>query len=272
MTAEGSSDSVLDTSVQAIPSTPDGPEASLVAMQLTLGPRDLRYSRRVDGRGIPSGPKESASPRVAPGAASASKRAHLQRQQQRAGSHDRALPAEPKGEPRMSAGSGRVKGLSLALAAVLGMLVFLPAGALCAPLPEGRAYEQVSPADKNGGDVGGPLLEGAFANALGHSASDANSILYASFSSFADAQSAELFTYYISTRGDGGWSTHAISPPPADPPRLFENPPFHAFARISRPPCSNGGSRRWRRRRRLNSRTSTWARLGITLLSTKPRR
>ena len=123
-----------------------------------------------------------------------------------------------------------MKGLSLALAAVLGILVFLPAGAHCAPLPEGRAYEQVSPTDKNGGDVGGPLLEGAFANALGHSASDANSILYASFSSFADAQSAELFTYYISTRGDWGWSTHAISPPPADPPRLLDNPPFRAFA------------------------------------------
>ena len=57
VTAEGSSDSVLDTSVQAIPSTPDGPEASLVAMQLTLGPRDLRYSRRVDGRRVPYRPE-----------------------------------------------------------------------------------------------------------------------------------------------------------------------------------------------------------------------
>ncbi|HEU5063763.1 MAG TPA: hypothetical protein VFT79_11515 [Solirubrobacterales bacterium] len=123
-----------------------------------------------------------------------------------------------------------MKGFSLALAAVLCLLACSSPESLGAALPEGRAYEQVSLADKNGGDVGGPLLEGAFGHALGQSASDANSILYASFSSFADAQSAELFTYYISTRGDAGWSTHAISPPPADPPRLLENPPFRAFA------------------------------------------
>jgi hypothetical protein len=123
-----------------------------------------------------------------------------------------------------------VKRLSLALVAVLCLLACTPAGSFGALPPEGRAYEQVSPTDKNGGDVGGPLLEGLFGHALGQSATDANSILYASFSSFADAQSAELFTYYISTRGDAGWSTHAISPPPADPPRLLENPPFHAFA------------------------------------------
>jgi hypothetical protein len=57
VTATGSSDSVLETSVEAIPSTPDGPEASLVAMQLTLGPKDLRYYRQVDGRRVPYRPE-----------------------------------------------------------------------------------------------------------------------------------------------------------------------------------------------------------------------
>lgn len=123
-----------------------------------------------------------------------------------------------------------MKRLSFAFAAMVAMLAFLPAASLSAPLPEDRAYEQVSPVDKNGGDVGGPMLEGQFANALGQSASDGNSIVYASFSSFADAQSAELLTYYISTRGAAGWSTHAISPPSADPPRLLELPPFAMFA------------------------------------------
>ena len=101
---------------------------------------------------------------------------------------------------------------------------------LAAPLPDGRAYEQVSPVDKNGGDVGGPVLEGGFASALGESAADGNSINYASLSSFADAESADLFTYYTSTRGSTGWSTHAISPPPANPPRFLELPPFQAFS------------------------------------------
>lgn len=124
-----------------------------------------------------------------------------------------------------------MKWFSFALAAVVGVLAFFPAGSLCASLPEGRSYEQVTPVDKNGGDVGGPVLEGQFANALGQSAEDGDSIVYASFSSFADAQSAELLTYYIATRGAVGWSTHAISPPSADPPRLLQNPPFQAFAR-----------------------------------------
>lgn len=105
-----------------------------------------------------------------------------------------------------------------------------PASSLSGPLPDNRAYEQVTPTDKNGGDVGGPSFEGRFANALGQSATDGNSISYASFSSFADAVSAELFTSYISIRGSTGWSTHAISPPAAQPPRLIEPPPFRAFA------------------------------------------
>lgn len=111
-------------------------------------------------------------------------------------------------------------------------IIFLacPASSLSGPLPDNRAYEQVTPADKNGGDVGGPSFEGRFANALGQSATDGNSISYTSFSSFADAVSAELFTSYISIRGSTGWSTHAISPPAAQPSRLVEPPPFRAFA------------------------------------------
>lgn len=56
VTPDGSSESVLDTPVQAIPSTPDGPEASLVALRSTLGPLSLRYHRRVGGRRVPYWP------------------------------------------------------------------------------------------------------------------------------------------------------------------------------------------------------------------------
>lgn len=123
-----------------------------------------------------------------------------------------------------------MKSLLFALAIAATPLAVSPAASLSTALPEGRAYEQVTPVDKNGGDVGGPVLAGGFASALGQSASDGDSISYASLASFGDAQSADLFTYYISTRGSTAWSTHAISPPPAEPPRFLELPAFRAFA------------------------------------------
>jgi hypothetical protein len=122
------------------------------------------------------------------------------------------------------------KRLSVALAAMAAAVASWPVASLAVSLPEGRAYEQVTPVDKHGGDVGGPVLQGGFASALAHSADDGNSIGYASLTSFADAQSADLFTYYVSTRGGTAWSTRAISPPAAEPPRFFELPAFRAFA------------------------------------------
>jgi hypothetical protein len=127
---------------------------------------------------------------------------------------------------RRGRGQG-VRATALALAALL--LSLLPAP-LAVALPDGRAYEQVTPADKNGGDVGGPALEAQYASALGQSAADGDSIGYISFSSFGDAVSAEVFTNYISSRGNEGWSTHSISPPAAVPPRFFQPSPFRFFA------------------------------------------
>ena len=101
---------------------------------------------------------------------------------------------------------------------VCGVLLFL-AGSTAQALPDGRDYEQVTPVDKNGGEVGGPGDEavegGALTTALGQSATDGDSITYVSLTSFGDAQSAQLTTQYIATRGADGWSTQAISPPAA---------------------------------------------------------
>ena len=57
VTRKGSDNSVLDTPVQAIPSTPDGPEASLVSLRTTLGPAHLRYYRQEGGRRVPYRPE-----------------------------------------------------------------------------------------------------------------------------------------------------------------------------------------------------------------------
>lgn len=66
VTPEGSADSILDTPVQPIPSTPDGPEASLVAMRSTLGPANLRYYHRVGGRRVPYRPEGLSIPARCP--------------------------------------------------------------------------------------------------------------------------------------------------------------------------------------------------------------
>ncbi len=107
------------------------------------------------------------------------------------------------------------------LCVLVGLFVLgLPAGAFAAGacpnegireaqgsafLPECRAYEMVSPVDKNGGDV--------MANQMRtRSARDGNAIQYASTTAFADAFGTSIGVDYIAQRGADGWATHAITP------------------------------------------------------------
>jgi hypothetical protein len=72
-------------------------------------------------------------------------------------------------------------------------------------LPDCRAYEQVSPVDKNGSDIdnsGGSEV-----------APTGDRVAYAVANSFGDAQGSGLINYYRSIRGNAGWSSRAISPP-----------------------------------------------------------
>ena len=131
--------------------------------------------------------------------------------------------------PRINPVGARGPGLVAPLALIC-LLLSLAVAPSALALPAGRAYEQVTPVDKNGGDVGGPAFEGVVAGALAQSATDGNSITYVSLSSFGDASSAELFTNYISSRRSDGWSTHAIAPPAATPTRFLEVSPFRFFA------------------------------------------
>jgi DNA-binding beta-propeller fold protein YncE len=78
-------------------------------------------------------------------------------------------------------------------------------------LPDGRAYELVSPPQKNGADIspGAPGLSVAPQQA----SADGEAITYPSFVAFAEAQSAPAASQYLSRRGAGGWSTQNLTPP-----------------------------------------------------------
>jgi hypothetical protein len=76
-------------------------------------------------------------------------------------------------------------------------------------LPECRAYEQVSPQDKNGFDAGAnsELEQQRYV-----SSEDGGALLFQSFGAFADAQGAGVFNSYIARRESAGWATHAQTP------------------------------------------------------------
>jgi hypothetical protein len=87
-----------------------------------------------------------------------------------------------------------------------------------AHLPDCRAYELVSPADKNGGSVdGGVQLESV--PAPQQAASNGELVTYASQTAFTSANPKVALTgnQYFSRRGPDGWSTEAITPPQTYP-------------------------------------------------------
>jgi len=74
-------------------------------------------------------------------------------------------------------------------------------------LPDCRAYEMVSPLDKNGGDV-----EGGGSSVI--SSGNGNGVVFASLAGFADTAGSGSGgrVQYLARRGSGGWETHAITP------------------------------------------------------------
>jgi hypothetical protein len=75
-------------------------------------------------------------------------------------------------------------------------------------LPDGRAYEQASPVDKNGNDVLGdvPTIK---ATAAG------GGITFASTFGVPGGKGAQEFPTYLGSRGAGIWSTQGLLPPPS---------------------------------------------------------
>jgi hypothetical protein len=101
-----------------------------------------------------------------------------------------------------------------------------------------RAFEQVSPADKDGSPVLGPTDNQAFWQA----AADGSAIAYTSSGVFADAHTgAPVVSPYLSSRAQGDWSTHALMPQQATGPFL-PFIPVPAYAQdLSKAILYNGG-------------------------------
>ncbi len=98
-------------------------------------------------------------------------------------------------------------------------------------LPDGRAYELVSPAQKNSAEVGAQnaasgLVAGAYMKIL-QASPDGEGITYTSFTAFADPESAPGASQYVSRRGGTGWGTRNVTPPTRGGNPL--RPPFQGF-------------------------------------------
>jgi hypothetical protein len=88
-------------------------------------------------------------------------------------------------------------------------------------LPDCRAYEMVSPLDKEGGDIVVLEAGASFGPAvLNQSAVSGSKLAYGSVRAFGDVKAAFWTSQFIAARGPEGWASHAISPPHG--PLLYE--------------------------------------------------
>lgn len=76
-------------------------------------------------------------------------------------------------------------------------------------LPDGRAWEMVSPVDKGGGEIQGPGQ--IFGGGVFQAAAPGSAISYGSRSSFAGGEGSPGASQYVGRRTAGGWSTANVT-------------------------------------------------------------
>jgi hypothetical protein len=100
---------------------------------------------------------------------------------------------------------------------------------LSAYLPDCRAYEMVSPLDKNNGDILTAPNITNYRTGVSQSAIDGGKFTYATYKTFGDAASGRYSNQYLATRTPSGWINHGISVPQGQTvfdPKFW--PPFDA--------------------------------------------
>jgi hypothetical protein len=106
-------------------------------------------------------------------------------------------------------------------------------GSTGAGLPDGRAYEMVSPLEKNHALITG--IDGFPTGTVGgvvQSAADGDALAYASNGAFSGALGAPLSNSYLATRGGGTWATSSPLPPIASESYfpIGQGGPYKAFS------------------------------------------
>ena len=83
---------------------------------------------------------------------------------------------------------------------------YAPAGDPSAHLPDCRAYEQASPVDKNGGNVGGQVR-------LAKASLQGDGVTFESQAGLPGGEGSQEFPVYMASREGGGWTTRGLLPP-----------------------------------------------------------
>lgn len=113
-------------------------------------------------------------------------------------------------------------------------------GGPSATLPDCRAYEMVSPVEKNGNDIrvlgNGP----SYPARLDQSSTDGNRFTYSSGTSFGDAKSAPWSSQYLASRTATGWSNHSINTPRETPSLAGAGTKFDVPYKFFSPELDNG--------------------------------
>lgn len=98
---------------------------------------------------------------------------------------------------------------ALALASGANAATARPLPTAVRGLPDGRAYERVSPSDKGGARIQG----------VGEASPDGSTVAFASYGAFAGHPSAPSLLSYWATRSVDGWATSPVALPPSGPPQ-----------------------------------------------------
>lgn len=99
-------------------------------------------------------------------------------------------------------------------------------------LPDCRAYEMVSPVDKEGADLSTFVQINGYPARLDQSAPSGNKVTYSASAAFGDTPAGAYSAQYLSTRGQAGWGTRSVTPPQESGSILRDHGldvPFKAF-------------------------------------------